>query len=212
MCAKSIRRRAAAGVVAFVACSGLAMGQGVPQAPATVAGSVSPQPSVGYRLITKDTVHIKVFQEDDLETTARIDNDGIIFFPLLGKAKIGGQTVPEATATMEKLLKHYLINPQVSLEIVSYAKQHFTILGQVNKPGIFDMPDEGTLNLLEALGMAGGYTKIADPHHVIIKRMQNGQEVIIPVDAKKLLEGKNSSQPFPQILPGDTISVAESIF
>jgi polysaccharide export outer membrane protein len=206
----SLHGRAAAWIVVLMACAGLARGQALPQAPEPA--ELHTQPSVNYRMLPRDTVHIKVFQEDDLETTARIDNDGNIFFPLLGKAKIGGQTIQEATATMQRLLREYLINPQVSVEIVSYTKQHFTILGQVNRPGIFDIPDEGSLNLLEALGTAGGYTKIADPHHVIIKRMVNGQETIIPVDAKKLLDRKNTSEPIPEILPGDTISVAESMF
>ena len=60
------------------------------------------QPAANYRLSPKDTIHIKVFHEDDLEITARVDKDGNIPFPLLGTAKIGGQTVQEATATMER--------------------------------------------------------------------------------------------------------------
>jgi polysaccharide export outer membrane protein len=211
MRANSIHRRAAALVAAFLVCLGSVRAQiPVPAAPAPAVAN--PQPSVNYRLLPKDTVHIKVFQEEDLETTARIDKDGNIFFPLLGKAQIGGQTVQEATGTMETLLKEYLINPQVSLEIVSYAKQHFTILGQVNKPGIFDIPDESSLNLLEALGMAGGYTKIANPGKIIIKRMVDGKEAVIRIDGNRILNPRNADQDIPEVLPGDTISVGEAIF
>ena len=169
-------------------------------------------PSVNYRLRPKDSVHIKVFEEEDLETTARIDVDGDIFFPLLGKARIGGETQQEATATMESLLREYLIHPQVSLEIVSYAKQHFTILGQVNKPGIYDIPDESSLNLLEAIGMAGGFTKIANPSKVIVKRTVNGQETTINIDAKQFLKKQNTGETIPQVLSGDTINIGEAIF
>jgi protein involved in polysaccharide export with SLBB domain len=212
MRAKSIHWRTAVRLAALIACAGVARGQTTPPAAIPVAPEANPQPSVNYRMLPKDSVHIKVFQEDDLETTARIDNDGNIFFPLLGKAKIGGETVQEATATMEKLLKVYLINPEVSVEITSYAKQHFTVLGQVNKPSIFDIPDEGSLNLLEALGMAGGFSKIANPSKIMIKRVVNGQEIVIRVDGKKMLDPKNTTEPIPQILPGDTISVGEAIF
>ena len=172
----------------------------------------SPQPPVDYRLRPKDVVHIKVFEEDDLESTGKIDTDGNIFFPLLGQATIGGQTLQEATTTMATLLHKYLVHPQVSIEIVSYAKEHFTILGQVNKPGIFDFPDEGSLNLLEALGMAGGYTKIANASKIIIKRYTDGSETVIKVDGKKLLDPRYAAEPVFQVQPGDTINVGEAIF
>jgi polysaccharide export outer membrane protein len=211
MHAAGIAGRGAVWLVVILVCTVSAMGQGAPAAPVAQAGAIT-QPSVNYRLLPKDTVHVKVFQEEDLETTARIDNDGNIFFPLLGKAKIGGQTVQEATDTIQKALLTYLVNPQVSVEIISYAKQHFTILGQVNKPGIFDFPDEGSLDLLEALGMAGGYTKIANPSKILIKRVVNGQETIIKVDGKKVLDPHNNAVAVPAILPGDTINVGEAIF
>jgi protein involved in polysaccharide export with SLBB domain len=169
-------------------------------------------PTASYRLKAKDTVNIRVFQEDDLDTTAKLDEDGVIFFPLLGKAKIGGETVQEATTTLESALHEYLLHPQVSLEILAYAKLHFTILGQVSKPGIFDFPDEGKLDLLEALGMAGGYTKIANPDKIIIKRMVDGKETIITVPGKRLLDKNNKTQAIPDILPNDTINVGEAIF
>src|SRR5271154_7150559 len=61
-----------------------------------------PAVSETYKLTSKDVIHIKVFHEDDLETTGRISKDGSIPFPLLGNAKIGGETVQEATLTLEK--------------------------------------------------------------------------------------------------------------
>jgi len=195
--------------MALLLCAVVARGQ---TAPAPAAATT--QPTVSYKLLPKDTVAIKVFGQDDLNTTARIDKDGYIFFPLLGRAKIGDQTVQEATETMTTLLHKYLVHPEVSLEITSYAKQQFTILGQIAKPGIFDIPDEGTVNLLEAIGMAGGYTKIANAGNIIIKRMVNGQETTIKLNGKKLLSTskKDSSAPIFQILPGDTIQIGESMF
>ena len=202
--------RGIAWLMVIMLCAASAMAQTAQVAAPAVA--VDTQPSVNYHLRPKDTVHIKVFQEDDLETTARIDVDGNIFFPLLGKAKIGGQTVQEATETIQSALLTYLVHPEVSVEIISYAKQHFTMLGQVNKPGIFDFPDEGTLDLLEALGMAGGYTKIANPSKIIIKRMVNGQETILRIDGKKVLDPHNNTVAVPEVLPGDTIQVGEAMF
>lgn len=216
---RSLKQQASAWLAALLSCALAAHGQGpaapvpaaVPAASAFVRTGMA-QPSVNYRLRARDTVHIRVFQEDDMEVSDRLDKDGNIAFPLLGKARIGGQTVQEATATMEALLKEYLINPQVSLEIVSYSKQHFTMLGQINRPGTFDIPDESSVNILEAIGMAGGYTKIANADKIFVRRVVDGKEVVIRIYGSKLLKQKYASEPIFQVLPGDTISVGEAIF
>ena len=162
-----------------------------------------------YLLTPRDVVHIKVFQEEELETTARIGKDGTIPFPLLGSAKIGGETLHQATSTMEQLLHKYLIQPQVDLSIVEYSKRHFTILGQVNRPGTIDMPDDTTVNLLEAIGMAGGYTRIANPSKVTVKRLVQGKETIFKLDGKNMLK---ETGPRFEVEPGDTIYVGEALF
>lgn len=196
-----------------IGCSRVAMGDEA-TAMATREMAITPSevstPAANYQLQPKDTVHIKVFQEDDLETTARIEKDGSIAFPLLGTAKIGGQTVQQATATMESLLKAYLVRPLVSVDIVSYSKRTFTMLGEVNKPGVFPMPDETSVNVLEAIGMAGGYTKIANPSKITVKRMVDGREQLIKLDGKKIV--KQAGTPMFEVLPGDTIVVGEAWF
>jgi polysaccharide export outer membrane protein len=216
MHATGIAGRGAVWLMVMIFCASPAMAQMAtePQAPPVAARAVptGAQASVNYRLLPTDTVHVKVFQEEDLETTARIDNDGNIFFPLLGKAKIGGQTLQEATATIQSALNTYLVHPEVSIEIISYARQQFSMMGQVNKQGVFDFPNEGSLDLLQAIALAGGYTKIANPSKILIKRVVNGQETIIKVDGKKLLDPKHNAVSIPEILPGDTIQVGEAIF
>jgi protein involved in polysaccharide export with SLBB domain len=177
--------------------------------PSEAVHSEMPSSLNNYRLLPKDAVHIKVFQEDDLETTTRIGKDGTISFPLLGTAKIGGLTVQEATSTMEKLLHEYLVKPQVALTIVEYSKRRITILGTVGKPGTYDMPDDATVNLLEAIGMAGGFSRISS-QKVTVKRMVQGRESIFNLDAKKMQ--KDDSSPRFEVLPGDTILVGESFF
>jgi protein involved in polysaccharide export with SLBB domain len=163
-----------------------------------------------YRLVPNDTIHIRVFQEDELETTARIAKDGTISFPLVGSVPLGGKTLAEANASIIQALKIYLINPQIALRITEYSKRRFTILGQVNRPGIFDMPDENPLSLLEGIGLAGGYSRIANPSKVTVKRHRPDGEQIFHLDAKEMAKSKTT--PAFQILPGDTVIVEESIF
>lgn len=166
--------------------------------------------ATGYRLSPNDTIHVRVFQEEELETTARIAKDGTISFPLVGSMALGGKTLAEANAAILQGLRNYLINPQISLRITEYSKRRFTILGQVNHPGIFDMPDENALSLLEGIGLAGGYSRIANPSKVIVKRRAPEGEQLFRLDAREMAKSKTA--PSFQILPGDTVIVEESVF
>lgn len=166
-------------------------------------------PSSNYRLNANDVIHIRVFQEEDLDTTVRIAKDGTIQFPLIGGAQIGGKTIEEATQTLEQALREYLLRPEVTIRVTEFVKRHFTVLGQVMKPGTYDIPEDSSLNLLEAVGVAGGYTRIANPGKVILKRQVKGVETIFKLNAKTMAT-EGESERF-EILPGDTILVGESI-
>jgi protein involved in polysaccharide export with SLBB domain len=163
-----------------------------------------------YRLSPNDVLRVKVFQEDDLTTELRLGKDGSATFPLLGVIHLGGRTVDEAAATIRELLgKDYLVNPQVTLTVVEYAKRRFMVLGQVQKPGSFDIPSEESMSLLQAIAMAGGFTRLAVQSKVTVTRTVGGKRTLT-VDVKSAANDPNT-KPF-EILPDDTIFVAERIF
>ena len=167
--------------------------------------------SGAYVLRSNDLIRITVFQEDDLTTETRISKAGNITFPLLGSLKVEGKTEAAVTEEIRALLdRDYVINPQVSITVLEYAKQRVTVLGQVQKPGTMEIPTEGNLDLLGLIAMAGGYTRIADPARITVRRLVDGKDVVLQVNAKDLARDKNV-KPF-LILPGDTVSVAESMF
>ena len=166
--------------------------------------------SQGYRLAPNDTVQIHVFQEDELETTAKISKDGAIPFPLLGTIQIGGRTIPEASTLLTQALREYLVRPQVALRIIEYSKRRITVLGQVNRPGTFDLPDEVSISLLEGIGLAGGYSRIANPSKVTVKRRTPQGEMVFQLDAQQM--ANNRKAPAFQLQAGDTIVVKESLF
>jgi len=175
-----------------------------------VSAQTADSVSGSYILSPNDQIQIEVFQEYDLRTSAKISKEGTITFPLLGNVKLAGLTMSQATARLTELLKRdFLVNPRVSMTVVNFSKKRFTVLGQVNSPGIKEMPDQESLDLLEAIGMAGGYTRIANPGKITIKRREGGSESVIQVDGKAMAKGNGKGF---QIKPGDTITVAESIF
>ena len=168
-------------------------------------------PSDSYVLRNNDLVKITVFQEDDMTTETRISKSGYITLPLLGAVQLSGKSVSDATNEIRtKLDKDYIINPHVTLTVMQYAEQWVTVLGEVQKPGQVEIPPEGGLDLLGAIALAGGYTRVADPGNVIVRRVIDGRDVVARVDARRLARDTHVQEFMVQ--PGDRISVGESIF
>jgi protein involved in polysaccharide export with SLBB domain len=128
-----------------------------------------------------------VFFKSPNSTPWSASREGLANFPLIGVVPIGGKTTGEAVELLKSRYRNgYLINPQISLTVRSYAKKLFTVLGQVQKPGAYDIIGTSQITLLQAIGMAGGYTKIADPSNVTIKRLEDGREQVLKINAKKM--------------------------
>jgi protein involved in polysaccharide export with SLBB domain len=164
-----------------------------------------------YRLSANDLLDFRVFQEPELDGVIRVSGDGTAIFPLIGPVPMVGKTVTQATEDIKARYRDgYLVYPQVSLTVRTYAQKLFTVLGQVQKPGSYDMKGSDEITLLQAIGMAGGYTKIANPGRVTVKRQQDGGERVIKLDAKRMARGDDSASFY--IKPGDVITVAESLF
>lgn len=162
-------------------------------------------------LSSNDLILVTVFQEDDLESKLRVANDGTVTFPLVGVVPVAGVTPQEAARRIAaKLADGYLRNPQVTLTVVEANKRRFTVLGQVQVPGAYEMPDRDNVTLLQAIGMAGGYTSIANPKKIVLKRITGDKETVYKIDAQEMAKGGGSSAFV--IRPGDVISVGESWF
>lgn len=185
-----------------------------PSTGANVTTNAVTAPS-GYVLSANDQVAVEVFGEDDLRTAGRLNAEGNLSLPLLGSVRLSGLTLTQATARVTELYaRDYLVNPKVNVMLVSYAKRRFTVLGQVNRPGSFEMPDgsPGGIDLLEAVAMAGGYTRIAAPERITVRRQGANGDEILKVDGKRLARGTGGATSGFKVLPGDTITVGESIF
>jgi len=179
------------------------------RAAASTGGVSAP---AGYILSPTDQVAVEVFGEDDLRTSGRLNPEGNLSVPLLGSIHLAGLTLTQAASKLTELYsRDYLVNPKINVTLLSYAKRRFSILGQVNRPGSIDMPDSSPegIDLLEAIALAGGYTRIASPERITVRRQNAGGDQIFKVNAKRFTKGKGGGF---LIEPGDTINVGESIF
>jgi protein involved in polysaccharide export with SLBB domain len=178
-------------------------------APASTGGASAP---VGYILSPTDQVAIEVFGEDDLRASGRLNPEGNLSVPLLGSIHLAGLTLTQAVSKLTELYsRDYLVNPKVNVTLLSYARRRFTILGQVGHPGVIEMPDSSPegIDLLEAIAMAGGYSRIAAPERITVRRHNASGDQILKVNAKRFTKGKGGGF---LVQPGDTITVGESIF
>ena len=178
-------------------------------APATTSGAGAP---AGYILSSNDQVAIEVFGEDDLRASGRLNPEGNLSVPLLGSVHLAGLSLTQAASKLTELYgRDYLVHPRVNVSLLSYAKRRFSILGQVGHPGNFEMPESspGGIDLLEAIAMAGGYTRIAAPERITVRRHNASGDQIFKVNAKRFNKGSGGGF---LVEPGDTITVGESIF
>jgi polysaccharide export outer membrane protein len=164
-----------------------------------------------YRLSPGDLIYVKIFQEDDISSSLRIGEDGTIAFPLIGSVKVGGLTVAQAAqAIYQPLDARYLVNPQISVTVLSFTERQVTVLGQVQHAGTYNLKEQSSVGFLEAIGLAGGFTRLADTSEVTVRRVLDGKAKIFKVDAKKIASNDRTTD-F-QVLPGDTITVQERMF
>ncbi len=195
-------------------------GTGASQSTGSVSGSTTSTSAftggasapAGYILSANDYVSVEVFGEEDLRTSGRLNPEGNLSVPLLGSVHLAGLTLTQAASKLtESYGRDYLVSPRVNVMLLSYAKRRFSILGQVSRPGSFEMPESspGGIDLLEAIAMAGGYTRIAAPERITVRRHNASGDQIFKVNAKRFTKGSGGGF---LVEPGDTITVGESIF
>jgi protein involved in polysaccharide export with SLBB domain len=183
--------------------------------PASGSGAALPAPAAappGYILSANDYVSMEVFGEDDLRTSGRLNPEGNLSVPLLGSVHLAGLTLTQAASKLTELYgRDYLVSPKVNVTLLSFAKRRFSILGQVTRPGNYEMPEgsPGGIDLLEAVALAGGYTRIAAPERITVRRHSSSGDQIFKVNAKRFTKGSGGGF---LVEPGDTITVGESIF
>ena len=165
-----------------------------------------------YKIQPEDVLSITVYEHDDLKTKARVSTNGNISFPLLGKVEVAGLTVQEVEDYLRvELERDYLVNADIQVFIEDYHAKQITVLGAVEKPGKYDMNTEKETTILEAIAMAGGFSKVASVNGTLIIRTEDSEKQSIPVRitdiTKKGMKDKDVA-----LETGDVIFVPESFF
>ena len=161
------------------------------QAPAPPPAAAAP---AKYMIGAQDLLKITVFDEPDLTNSYRVDGDGFITFPYIGRVSAGGLTLGELQDRIRTLLSAgFIRNPQVRAEVGEFKSQSVLVSGEVRQPGKITMT--GAMTLLEALAAAGSPTSTASSELTIAHPRRPGEQGdadIIRVNWKDLQLGKGT--------------------
>lgn len=188
-----------------------------PQPPkaAPPSSSSAEKPGQGaYTIGPQDLLTITVFDEPDLTNKYRVDTDGMVTFPLIGRIPAAGLRIAEFQERLrEQLAAGYLKHPQVRVDIDQYKSQSVFVGGEVRAPGKITM--SGVMTLPEALAAAGSPLSSAS-NEVIITHVHKPSAPGVPerepesvhVNLKDLLLGKVGQDILLQ--DGDTVFVPKA--
>ena len=145
-----------------------------------------------YRLGPGDAVFVSVQRFPDLAFQATLDFSGNVIVPIEGAVSLDGQTLDEATNTLRQIYNKYVVirelqpgfqpgsaPPDVTLALTAQRGVEVTILGEVERPGFYPLPQP---RVSTALLLAGGATTTADLRNLVIQRRIGSQLVEETVD------------------------------
>lgn len=146
-------------------------------------------PTADYVIGPEDMLKIDVFEIPELSNLAvRVANDGTIRVPLLGHVEAAGLTPKELGTTLQSLWgRNYLQDPQVSVLVTEFHAKPVSIVGAVEKPGLYYLT--GPRTLIEMLSMAGGLAKrsSAPAGRTVYVTRGGGLEGLLPTDGMRLV-------------------------
>jgi polysaccharide export outer membrane protein len=162
-------------------------------------------------VLSGDELKITVYREEDLSGAYEVRNNGTIEFPLLGSVAVEGLSTLGVSKKLGQLLEaDYLVNPSVSVSIATSTGRTFTVMGNVTKPGSYPLPEDKTINTLEAIAIAGGFDRYANPNGTkVIRTMPDGEKKALDPNLKMVIKGQAEDI---DIEKGDIIIVPESSF
>ena len=110
-----------------------------------------------YRLGPGDSIRIQVFQNPNLTLETRVNENGIITYPLIGTARIGGLSIADAEQRIASALQSggFIKQPQVNILLLQNRGNQVSVLGLVTRPGRYPLETFNT-RVSEMLAIAGG--------------------------------------------------------
>lgn len=172
------------------------------------AASANPNVAPPLKISSGDLLEITMFENPDLSGRFRVDENGDISVPLIGRVDVRGDTAEEAAAKIEKrFVDAQILQPAEShatVFISEYATQGITLNGEVKSPGVY--PALGVRMLNDLIAAAGGLSVAAATKVVITHRDDPGHQETVDYNPSAL----KPVIPNVQLFPGDSVFVPKA--
>jgi polysaccharide biosynthesis/export protein len=203
-----------AGAAALPHASSPAPQASLPQAP---QGAGNPADG-GLALGPDDQIAIRILEAPEIvERPVRVDTNGFIELPLVGRLKAGGLTVAELHDVLVSKYKTFILEPEITVAVEEFRSQPVSVIGAVNSPGVQQV--RGRKTLVEMLSLAGGVRPDAGYSVKITRRLESGpldlptatvdpsgQFSVAEVSLKSIIEARDPDANI-TVKPHDVISV-----
>ena len=159
---------------------------------ALASASVVNAADAGYAVKPGDVLEISVWKEPDLQRTVLVRPDGMFSFPLVGEIDSRGKSVSELNKLVSDRLSKYIADAVVTVSLTEVKGNKIFVIGQVNKPGEFIV--NPSVNVMQALSMAGGVTAFAATNDIRIIRRSGTTQQALPFQYGDVVRGKSLNQ------------------
>lgn len=186
---------------------GLVLGLTAGMAQSPFSAATQDQTAWDYRLNPGDSIEIRLFFNPELNEKVQIRPDGRVSLQLIGDMPLSGLTVRDAAALLNRAYLKEVLTPQVSVQVRGFGAQKVFVTGEVQRPGVIDVP--GRMTVYDAISEAGGVKHTGAVKSVVLFR--KGPEGK-PVEHKFALyqSGHLTEDANIQLNPFDVVFVPES--
>ncbi len=161
-----------------------------------------------YEVENSDVMDLQFEFTPDFNQTVTVQPDGFITLRESGGGQVQGQTIPEIKNTIQRAYAAILAKPEVTIYLKDFNKPYFLALGQVARPGKYDL--RGVTTVSAAVAEAGGFTTEAKHSQVLLFRRVNDQwSSVTKLDVKHMLKSRNLAEDL-ELHPGDMLYVPQN--
>jgi polysaccharide biosynthesis/export protein len=168
---------------------------------------VAAQRNPRYKICRNDTLTITFPIAPEFDQLAiTVMPDGYVNLQGAGSVYVLGLTVPETVEVLKKAYSGILHDPVINVDLTDFQKPYFVVLGQVGKPGQYDLRYD--ITVMQAVAVAGGFAPTAKTQIFLFHQISPTTVEVKKLNMKEIMNGKNVNEQV-HLTPGDTIFVPE---
>jgi polysaccharide export outer membrane protein len=181
---------------------------------ASLSGAFAQQPpqlvsrDQPYKLHPSDILELEYEYTPEYNQVATVQPDGTVRLKLVGSIKVAGLSLDEATAAIKTKASVPLNKPEITLTLKDFVKPHFTVYGEVTRPGVYDI--HGQVTVLQAIALSGGVKDTSKETQVLLIRKMNAEIAEVKVINTKLMSSAKGAREDFDLQPDDMLIIPKN--